>query len=249
MSKRERDVAAAPASSTPLVEARASLARVNRERCYRMQLRQLNVAFARAVEENAGSSGSLENEVRQYMRFARQLTESFRDVLQPAAPAPPRGGSVYVVGTGDFGQLGLGDEVLEKSRPVLLDGFGAAPVIALACGGMHSLALDSEGQVYSWGVNDEGALGREARPALCSLLPCSLAPAAPRGRGERWRLQPDGLDAGPRAAARRRQGGGGGGGRLPLGGAHQGRLRLRLGRLPRQERRVRCAHRPRACRG
>jgi len=35
-------------------------------------------------------------------------------------------------------------------------------VIQIVCGGMHTLALTTDGHVYSWGVNDEGALGREA---------------------------------------------------------------------------------------
>lgn len=31
----------------------------------------------------------------------------------------------------------------------------------IACGGMHTLVLTTHGRVYSWGCNDEGALGRE----------------------------------------------------------------------------------------
>ena len=41
------------------------------------------------------------------------------------------------------------------------------PVCKLVCGGMHTLALATSGAVYSWGCNDEGALGRsgpEDRP-------------------------------------------------------------------------------------
>ena len=32
----------------------------------------------------------------------------------------------------------------------------------VACGGMHTLAIVQGGLVYSWGVNDEGVLGRRA---------------------------------------------------------------------------------------
>jgi hypothetical protein len=35
---------------------------------------------------------------------------------------------------------------------------------------MHSLALVEGGSVYSWGVNDEGALGREARGGELALV-------------------------------------------------------------------------------
>ena len=30
----------------------------------------------------------------------------------------------------------------------------------ICCGSQHNLALSNEGKVYSWGCNDDGALGR-----------------------------------------------------------------------------------------
>jgi len=46
------------------------------------------------------------------------------------------------------------------------------PIVKLLCGGMHTVALASSGAVYSWGCNDEGALGRsgcEDKPMLVDL--------------------------------------------------------------------------------
>ena len=76
-----------------------------------------------------------------------------------------RCGALYVVGTGDFGQLGLGDmgDNAERTRPVPLDAFGGRLVTLIACGGMHSLAVTEDGELWSWGVNDEGSLGRVVR--------------------------------------------------------------------------------------
>lgn len=41
---------------------------------------------------------------------------------------------------------------------------GPAPeqggIETIACGGMHTLAVDQKGQVRSWGINDNAALGR-----------------------------------------------------------------------------------------
>ena len=47
-------------------------------------------------------------------------------------------------------------------RPGLLEiaGEDHQSVLQVVCGGMHTLALMEDGRVYSWGVNDEGALGR-----------------------------------------------------------------------------------------
>lgn len=38
-------------------------------------------------------------------------------------------------------------------------------ILQVACGGMHTVALTEDHVVYSWGVNDEGALGRETGAA------------------------------------------------------------------------------------
>ncbi|MCL4134366.1 UNVERIFIED_CONTAM: hypothetical protein GTU68_031793 [Idotea baltica] len=74
-------------------------------------------------------------------------------------PCPSiEGGLVLTVGTGDIGQLGLGPDIEEKSRPCVIPSL--AEVVAIAAGGLHSLCLTKEGKVYSWGCNDEGGLGR-----------------------------------------------------------------------------------------
>jgi regulator of chromosome condensation len=33
-------------------------------------------------------------------------------------------------------------------------------IVKVTCGGMHTVALASDGSVYTWGCNDDGALGR-----------------------------------------------------------------------------------------
>jgi len=69
-------------------------------------------------------------------------------------------GSVLTLGQGDTGQLGLGEDVMERSKPGLVKEIDAK-VTTVVAGGMHTLALTVEGEVYSFGCNDEGALGRE----------------------------------------------------------------------------------------
>lgn len=78
-----------------------------------------------------------------------------------------------VFGTGDSGEFGLGDDERgEKNKPELHTlieeahedgklGPDGAGIEDLVCGGMHSLMIDENGQVWSWGVNDGGALGRQ----------------------------------------------------------------------------------------
>ena len=48
------------------------------------------------------------------------------------------------------------------------------PIVKLSCGGMHTAAIATSGAVFTWGCNDEGALGRsgsEDKPMYVSKLP------------------------------------------------------------------------------
>ncbi|KAI5476530.1 regulator of chromosome condensation [Pseudohyphozyma bogoriensis] len=81
--------------------------------------------------------------------------------------------TAFVFGNGDMGQHGLGTEdnvLCEIKRPRPQKWFeeaiaekkegwenGIADVVA---GGMHTLAVDGLGRVWSWGINDNAALGR-----------------------------------------------------------------------------------------
>uniref|UniRef100_A0A7M5XE24 RCC1-like domain-containing protein n=1 Tax=Clytia hemisphaerica TaxID=252671 RepID=A0A7M5XE24_9CNID len=71
-----------------------------------------------------------------------------------------KSGKVLAFGQGDVGQLGLGDEVLERKRPALVKEVDDIKFIQSVCGGMHTVILTEDGEVYTFGCNDEGALGR-----------------------------------------------------------------------------------------
>ena len=68
-------------------------------------------------------------------------------------------GSIFIFGDGDCGQLGFGEEITERLRPAPLEIEGKK-VVQVVCGGMHTVALTAGDSVFTWGVNDEGALGR-----------------------------------------------------------------------------------------
>lgn len=69
-------------------------------------------------------------------------------------------GVVLAFGTGDTGQLGLGPDILERKRPALVKTLQDIPIVDIVAGGMFTICLASTGEVYSFGCNDEGALGR-----------------------------------------------------------------------------------------
>ena len=79
--------------------------------------------------------------------------------------APKTKLNVFVCGEGSSGELGLGTakNVIDVKRPRLNKLLSAEEVgvVQVAVGGMHCLALTHDNKIFSWGVNDQGALGRE----------------------------------------------------------------------------------------
>ncbi|EGW01158.1 regulator of chromosome condensation isoform X2 [Cricetulus griseus] len=78
-------------------------------------------------------------------------------------------GLVLTLGQGDVGQLGLGESVLERKKPALVTVL--QDVVQAEAGGMHTVCLSQSGQVYSFGCNDEGALGRDTSAEGSEMVP------------------------------------------------------------------------------
>lgn len=97
-------------------------------------------------------------------------------------------GSVYSAGSGQYGQLGngrTGEHILSKRslaydnvgtpQRVLFPGQEQVSIVQVAAGTNHSVALDSDGKVWSWGFGGYGRLGHsspddELRPRLIDML-------------------------------------------------------------------------------
>lgn len=79
-------------------------------------------------------------------------------------------GSVIVFGSGDCGQLGMGEDVVSCPRPKRHPFFEDKEIVRLSAGGLHTLALSRHGKVYSWGCNDEKALGHAAEEFTVSQV-------------------------------------------------------------------------------
>lgn len=79
------------------------------------------------------------------------------------------GGIVLCIGQGDVGQLGLGPDVLEKTRPAAVPNY--ENIVSIAAGGMHNVCLTKDGKVLTFGCNDEGALGRDTTEEGTETVP------------------------------------------------------------------------------
>lgn len=81
--------------------------------------------------------------------------------------APRQQLDVFVFGSNSFGELGLGDATKKTTitGPVLNPKLPASDVgvVHLAVGGVHAAAITYDNQILTWGVNDDGALGRDTK--------------------------------------------------------------------------------------
>ena len=109
--------------------------------------------------------------VRGHRRQHSAMTKSVVQRNKEAAllyPAPKRQRdmlSIFTFGSGSMGELGLGPGAAAKTvkRPRLNPFLPPKEVgvVDISVGGMHAAALTCDGKIYTWGVNDQGALGRD----------------------------------------------------------------------------------------
>ena len=73
-----------------------------------------------------------------------------------------RDAEVLTFGSGDMAQLGLGDgdSVRERKKPTLLQALAAHSPTCVSAGSLHNAVITGSGSVWTWGCNDDGALGR-----------------------------------------------------------------------------------------
>lgn len=69
------------------------------------------------------------------------------------------GGDVLSWGSNSHGQLGLGKEVSQQLKPVLVHALNGVAVTQISAGGSHTLFLTLPGLVYCCGANKSGQLG------------------------------------------------------------------------------------------
>jgi alpha-tubulin suppressor-like RCC1 family protein len=102
-------------------------------------------------------------------------------------------GTLWAWGRNDSGQIGDGSIVASRPAPVQVSGIGN--VIAVAGGVAHTVALRSNGTVYTWGDNSEGQLGlgnNQAKTVPTQVPNLGNVVAIAAGFGNTWALKSDG---------------------------------------------------------
>ncbi|GMF13870.1 unnamed protein product [Phytophthora lilii] len=112
--------------------------------------------------------------MREYLVYAREIDAKFGS----------HAGQVLTFGSGDCGQLGHGveeDDDLMVKFPRVVRPLLKLKVVRVACGGLHSAAITEAGQVFTWGCNDDGALGRDGD----ENIPAKVEGFGPSDEGEK----------------------------------------------------------------
>ncbi|TMW65848.1 hypothetical protein Poli38472_003613 [Pythium oligandrum] len=115
----------------------------------------LNDAFVKNIKAQwtQNKQGDWSENMREYVMYAREIMSKYGG----------RSGKVMTFGSGDCGQLAHGveeDEDMMVKYPRVVSLLAKTPVVRVMCGGLHCAAITREGEIYTWGCNDDGALGR-----------------------------------------------------------------------------------------
>ncbi len=80
------------------------------------------------------------------------------------------------MGSNQDGKLGIGSSrILSANVPTLVESLDHTQLVSVSCGWTHTVALASTGQVYSWGLSEQGALGHGKTVERAIYQPILLA--------------------------------------------------------------------------
>ncbi len=118
------------------------------------RIRVLNKSFASWAISQCSSSptADLTAGMQDYISYVDKLERRYMR----------QQGIVLSFGSGDCGQLAHGDEQedLLVKHPRVVRSLQNKRVVSIACGGLHNAIVTAVGEVFTWGCNDDGSLGR-----------------------------------------------------------------------------------------
>lgn len=81
-------------------------------------------------------------------------------------------GVLFAWGSNSDGQLGLGSNISNTTKPTLIDTLLSVPISFITCGGYHTIVVTKSGGIFGWGRNTFGQIGVNNTTDV--PLPCQL---------------------------------------------------------------------------
>jgi len=82
-----------------------------------------------------------------------------------------KSGKLLVAGSGEMGQVGLGVDVLHRKRPAVVKTLQKKNFCLICAGGIHTCCYSEDNELYTFGCNDESALGRSTAEEDSEFIP------------------------------------------------------------------------------
>ncbi|EGT31266.1 hypothetical protein CAEBREN_04611 [Caenorhabditis brenneri] len=124
---------------------------------YRVQEDQKTSTIQKILEDSEGISEDVKHEVVGFPWPVRIVdAKGGNDFLMFLDST----GNLFSMGTGTRGELGVG-LIRHVAEPVHIEQLAGIPIEKVACGGWHTVALTTGGDVYVWGWNRNGQLGKD----------------------------------------------------------------------------------------
>ncbi|KRX01636.1 Regulator of chromosome condensation 1/beta-lactamase-inhibitor protein II [Pseudocohnilembus persalinus] len=132
------------------------------EKCQSSEAQKRKASEDKKQDKNQQKQQQQVLDKKQQQQVKQQQVQKQQEISQDQVQ------TLYALGSAECDQFYIGEEdengdpIMHQKRPFQINYFSDRNILIhkIICGGLHTVALTTYGDVYTWGCNDSGALGR-----------------------------------------------------------------------------------------